>query len=196
MGKQVLLAPGFTLAELLISLAILGVIATFTIPKILSTQQNSSNIAKMKETAATLSAAFQQAKLAGTITSTTKPSDLTPYINYVSIDTSGTVVDDLNGGTSTTCNNSYPCIKLHNGVIIRADDLAAFGGTATTNCINFRIDPEPGYSGTTNPVRAVGIFLYYDGYMTSQSFIRANSYTSAGGPYNPGNFDPPWFSWQ
>lgn len=33
---------GFTLAELLISLAILGVIATFTIPKILSSQQNGS----------------------------------------------------------------------------------------------------------------------------------------------------------
>lgn len=32
---------GFTLAELLIALGILGVIATFTIPKILSAQQDS-----------------------------------------------------------------------------------------------------------------------------------------------------------
>ena len=32
--------PGFTLVELLIALAILGTIATFTIPKVLQTQQD------------------------------------------------------------------------------------------------------------------------------------------------------------
>ncbi len=39
---------GFTLAELLMALAILGVIATFTIPKILGAQQSSSSNAKAK----------------------------------------------------------------------------------------------------------------------------------------------------
>lgn len=41
---------GFTLAELLIALAILGVIATFTIPKILQAQQNQKKQAILKET--------------------------------------------------------------------------------------------------------------------------------------------------
>lgn len=41
---------GFTLAELLIALTILGVIATFTIPKILTAQQASTYNAIAKET--------------------------------------------------------------------------------------------------------------------------------------------------
>ena len=49
---------GFTLAELLISLAILGVIATFTIPKILTSQQNSQKAAVTKEVIAMISGAF------------------------------------------------------------------------------------------------------------------------------------------
>lgn len=49
---------GFTLAELLISLAILGLIATFTIPKIMSAQQNNEYSAIAQEDIATLSAAL------------------------------------------------------------------------------------------------------------------------------------------
>lgn len=45
---------GFTLAELLIALLILGEIATFTIPKILSSQQNGTKKMIFRETLATL----------------------------------------------------------------------------------------------------------------------------------------------
>lgn len=51
---------GFTLAELLIALMILGEIATFTIPKILSAQTNGRKNAIFKETISTLSALTHQ----------------------------------------------------------------------------------------------------------------------------------------
>jgi prepilin-type N-terminal cleavage/methylation domain-containing protein len=52
---------GFTLAELLIALTILGEIAAFTIPKIISSQQNGQKRAVTKEMIAMFSAAYQLA---------------------------------------------------------------------------------------------------------------------------------------
>ena len=59
---------GFTLAELLIALAILGVIATFAIPKVLNSQQDGKLNAIGKETAAALSEAYQVYRLNSTVT--------------------------------------------------------------------------------------------------------------------------------
>ena len=53
---------GFTLAELLIALGILGVIATFTIPKVLQTNQNAQWQATGKEAIAMISGACMRAK--------------------------------------------------------------------------------------------------------------------------------------
>lgn len=49
---------GFTLAELLVALAILGVIATFTVPKILATSQNQQKKAVFRETISAISEAI------------------------------------------------------------------------------------------------------------------------------------------
>ncbi|HEY9745532.1 MAG TPA: prepilin-type N-terminal cleavage/methylation domain-containing protein [Oculatellaceae cyanobacterium] len=49
---------GFTLAELLIALSILGLIATFTIPKVLVAQQDMTYRANAKDVAAAISAAY------------------------------------------------------------------------------------------------------------------------------------------
>lgn len=56
---------GFTLAELLIALAILGEIATFTIPKILASSQQQQKKAVFKETIATFSELAYMAHLQG-----------------------------------------------------------------------------------------------------------------------------------
>lgn len=50
---------GFTLAELLIALTILGLIATFTIPKILVSQQKQTYNVAEKEAIASVSSACQ-----------------------------------------------------------------------------------------------------------------------------------------
>jgi prepilin-type N-terminal cleavage/methylation domain-containing protein len=104
---------GFTLAELLIALMILGVISTFAIPKIITTQQMMANNAKAKEVIATISGAYQAAQSNGIITGSSKATDLLPYMNYLSIDTSSQI--DWPVGTSgpATCSGTDKCLNLH-----------------------------------------------------------------------------------
>jgi len=54
---------GFTLAELLISLALLGLIAAFTIPRILNATGSAQNIAKVKDALSTLEQAWYSVKM-------------------------------------------------------------------------------------------------------------------------------------
>ena len=56
---------GFTLAELLISLAILSVLATFTIPKVLTSSQDGERIAIFKETISAINQATYEMILLG-----------------------------------------------------------------------------------------------------------------------------------
>lgn len=58
---------GFTLAELLIALAILGVIATFTIPKVLNGSRNTSDISAFKEGVAAINNVLYVGLLKGEI---------------------------------------------------------------------------------------------------------------------------------
>ncbi len=192
---------GFTLAELLISLAILGVIATFTIPKILSTQQNGQYNAEAKEVAAMISGAYQQAQLAGSVDANTKSGDLTPYMNYLKYDTSGILIDSHPGGDSRTCDAVNPCIWLHGGGVIWLQNLSSFGGVTNNHMIEFTFDPDGAYSGSSadSPGKAVQFSLYYNGFLTTRGKVKPSScdslYSSCTINPNPA-YDPSWFSWQ
>ncbi len=189
---------GFTLAELLIALLILGEIATFTIPKIIAAQQNGANIAKAKEMAAMIAGAYQQAQLAGVITGSSKPSDLTPYMNYVSMDSSGTVIDSLPGGTGSVCNGTNPCIKLHNGGALWFQDVYNFGGTSSLNVIEFRFDPDISNNTSSTadgPLKAVQFTLYYNGALTTRGQVKSGTISSYGVYFLSTAYDPSWFRW-
>src|SRR5687768_5229337 len=118
---------GFTLAELLIALAILGVIATFTIPKVLQSQSDGKYKAVAKEAAATISAAYDAYKLKTTPTAATRSDDLTPFMNYVKVD-STTWSDDVPGAGAWQCGGN--CLLLHNGAILAFNPGETFNGTA------------------------------------------------------------------
>ena len=82
-------AAGFTLAELLVSLAILGVLATFSVPKILAAQQNGQKTAVFREDIAFLQAGLytyiQQGnmQLNSHACGTPTPTDVTAIIQSI-----------------------------------------------------------------------------------------------------------------
>jgi prepilin-type N-terminal cleavage/methylation domain-containing protein len=186
----------FTLAELLIALTILGVISTFTIPKVLNSQQNQQFNAGGKETAAMISEAFILYQKDNVVTSSTKNGDLTQYFNYVSVDTS-TVIDNQPLGNSLTCGSSGSCLKLHNGGILLYCALCVTSGTGSTNALTFYWDPDGKYSGsTTGPSKSVRFFLYANGRLTTRANVLPNTIHNTDPPYNPSvGLDPDWLVW-
>jgi type II secretory pathway pseudopilin PulG len=111
---------GFTLAELLVSLLILAEIFTFTIPKIITSQQNGRSKAIAKEVAGMFASAWQQASAAGDVRVGMGVANLTQYMNYVKTDTS-TPIDDWPTYGSWGCSATVPCLVLHNGARVSYD---------------------------------------------------------------------------
>lgn len=192
MTKQCLIAKcrypgpvwGFTLAELLIALVIIGEIATFTIPKILTGQATSRNNAIAKETLATLAGAYQQLQMnSGGVPFSTTPGALTQYMNYTRTDTSSTIDLDpyeapiMPPGT-LACSASYPCMKLHNGGTLMLLNNASFG--SASGFIYGILDPDGNPTGKAD---SIVLCIYYNGRATTFGNIMATS-----------SYDPTWFS--
>jgi prepilin-type N-terminal cleavage/methylation domain-containing protein len=188
---------GFTLAELLISLLILAEIATFTIPKVLYTQQNTSYRAAAKEVAGMISDAYLRYRTSNTVTATTSLTDLVPYLNYTKRDTA-TLIDDQNTGGTWDC-SSFPCYRLHNGGMIMS--WGNFGATTSDRSIPIFFDPDGRVTdGTTNgPGKSIEFLLFTDGRLQTGGTVSVNNFYIGGsgpfGSFTNAGFDPSWFSW-
>ncbi len=198
---------GFTLAELLSALAILGVIATFTIPKVLNATTNGQWNSIAKETASIFSASLEAYRLENGVTGSTTIADLTPYMNYVRTDTGGAfTIDSRYGGTGTgVCDGTNACLQLHNGAVIRYGVTRCFFGTGDLNAILVTMDPDGKVTGDSTdangPGKKIQYYVFANGRITSGQHIPPN--TLEGLPAcagtatrNPGDWtDPDWFSW-
>ena len=192
---------GFTLAELLVALLILGEIATFTIPKILVSQQNGRSRAAAKEIAAAVSAAYQNYKLnLGTaVPASTSMEVLKPYINYIAVDTTSQLQDHP-GASNVIWNcgdGNTTCLKMAAGGTLFWFQGQTFGGTGN-NGMTFYYDPDGVNNGAivaSNPGVSVCFVLYYNGRVTDRNGVSAgtsNSYWPLG---TGSGFNPDWFSW-
>jgi prepilin-type N-terminal cleavage/methylation domain-containing protein len=138
---------GFTLAELLISLAILGVIATFTIPKILGATSGAQPKAVAKEVIGMIAGAFSTYQQSNNVATTTKAGDFAAYMNYVKQDAAGaftaaadgltnTAADCVTASVTLSAGASEACMVLHNGAILEYIPNQAFGGGCWYQLLN------------------------------------------------------------
>lgn len=178
---------GFTLAELLIALAILGVIATFSIPKILLASSSGKNTAMAKEAAAMISGAYSAYTMSTGANTTVGPSLLTQYMNFVSPATTGDLADSTSGLNLSACSATNVCLRLHQGGILQYDTVTTFGGATTTHAIPFNYDPDG-----TGPLGAITLWQYYSGRLTTGG--QATTPTSVGGSMVVTTADPPYLS--
>lgn len=189
---------GFTLSELLIALAILGVIATFTIPKILSAQRKGAWVAVAKEAMATVSESYVRYKQSNQATSATTPTDFTQYMNYVRVISTGSV-DHYTGNLDVDCSWST-CLRLHNGAVIHSNATNTFGGTSRQRYIMFAIDPDGTFSGSlSGPGKSLGIMLFYNGRISTIAERVTGDATAVSGIdqawADTPEANPDWFSW-
>ncbi len=189
----------FTLAEVLIVMAILGVVATFTVPKVLYSSNQASWNAKAKEAAAAMSEAYTLYRMEKGVSASTKATDILAYINSV-----GPYTAEINhhtGHPSVPCTGAHTCIQLHNGAVILVQNASTFGGTTPNHAVWFSIDPDgKNTDGVTTPENgSVLFFLYANGGL--RTFGTALSPTNgfwSGALQSVGpdpSFDPTWFSW-
>ena len=185
---------GFTLAELLIALLVLGVIATFTIPKVLSSQQSNEWKSSAKETVSMVAEAYVAYKANNTPATSFSLAQLTPYMNYVVIKTTGADLADGDQGAGSVDCDWGGCVVLHNGVQLHSVNTGAFLNTASTNAIPFLYDPEVAYSVSTTLRKSVPFVLFYNGRISDGGKYGTICYNYGCFTENPANV-PSWFNW-
>jgi prepilin-type N-terminal cleavage/methylation domain-containing protein len=174
----------FTLSELLVALAILGVVAIFALPKVLQSQQNSQRVAVFKETIAALATITEEAARTRAMQSESTASFFNSRLNYVKVCTtsptaegcwasppignnpnayvlhSGAAVSSFNAGIGA----SYETVGIDwNGVLppnVEGDDilvvLTCFG---PANCPTM-LGSGPKVPGTVGPLTAGSVTFY------------------------------------
>jgi prepilin-type N-terminal cleavage/methylation domain-containing protein len=187
---------GFTLAELLIALAIFGVLATFTIPKVLTSSNQTQWKAVAKDAASIIAQAYQSYTKDYGVGTEVTGSKLEAYINYTKIDTSSTIY--ISDGTTRSCGDGLrTCLTLHNGSVLAYFNTDAMEGKASTSALPICIIPQLHNPQATNLL----FFIYSNGRILDRRNTLTNttwcqignvacqSYT--------GNLahNPSWFSW-
>src|SRR5687767_12825968 len=96
--------PGFTLAELLIALVLVGIMAAFTIPKLIQTNDAQETAAKCREAAYSLEDTFYQLRTIGKLDSaSTLYANLMKKYNVVANNSGAITAAELGSAT-------HPCV--------------------------------------------------------------------------------------
>jgi prepilin-type N-terminal cleavage/methylation domain-containing protein len=203
------LSAGFTLAEVLIALALLGVVATFSIPKIMQAQTNNHYNAVAKEAMATVRTSFMLLKEQGRLVpGVTKMSDIMKESLNATQEV-GTQFDHQQNSVITvlSCSGLTTCYRLATGAIIStATDHYYQPEThdpVDNEAVHFLVDPDGRLTSSGDPLgpgKSLPVVIYPNGLMRTKDNLLPNStlyyvnnttQTFNSAPQNM----PNWFQW-
>jgi prepilin-type N-terminal cleavage/methylation domain-containing protein len=211
---------GFSIAEVLIGLALMAVLATFAISKIFNSNNNNTeyrNKVLIQETAHAVEAAYAKYRLNNNPTAATTFADVTPYINYIKVDTTAKTIDEDPPSVATIACNGFvgaACLLMPNGVYIlySSSPTAAFADTSNKHALWIQVDPNgrADHAGQADGAnKGVQLKVYFDGKVRSRANQLVDSCNNAsagvacpsgagrvmaGGDDDPVP-DPYWFNW-
>jgi prepilin-type N-terminal cleavage/methylation domain-containing protein len=145
---------GFTLSELLVSLAVLGLIAGLTVPSVVQSVEKSKRKAVLKETIQAMSEIIQGGYLNGdfsAITDWTLDSPTDPLVQYVTTRLGGIAKQCLQGNFAPPCNIRHGPVAAANNytnhsarwVFSNGTTLLLLNGFITSDQILFTINTNP-----------------------------------------------------
>lgn len=185
------IAKGLTLSELLIGLAIIGMIAALTIPKIIQASQSQQLNANARDAMTLVSGAYADFETENAPATSTTFLDLLSYLTFsrnfygqsaVTVDPppNGTNITAFgcSGSTCTlTAAGSASAVRLKSGAVVVFPRTISFSATTGNVALPFLVDPDGERTGTANSVE---FWLYVDGTIKSLGNLTASTVNSAG----------------
>jgi prepilin-type N-terminal cleavage/methylation domain-containing protein len=181
---------GFSLAELLVAMGVLGIIATFSIPKVLTATQSKQKVAITREVLSSLAQARLLLQNEGKWTASTTAEQLATKMNFIRYHTAGLI---------DTPPANYPwmpshdcaaigCFEFHNGA--KAMFYCDFAGTTAQDALAFMLDTDGQYRNSGD---SIWLVVYFDGKIRTEATINPNT-RYCDGTYNPSPTDPDWWT--
>jgi prepilin-type N-terminal cleavage/methylation domain-containing protein len=159
---------GFTLAEALIAVTIVGIIATMTIPTILVETQDNNSFIRVK-------ALCQRLMEASSRLENVSPDNLDPtgeeLLQFTNFSTRKTDGSTLLTGSTQACSEDFPCYQFSDGSVVQTNNVPPNQDDYTY----FNIDPD----GERGPREAMTVVYDHEmGRLTSYDALLADGFTS------------------
>jgi prepilin-type N-terminal cleavage/methylation domain-containing protein len=179
---------GFTMSELLIGLGILGLIAAFSVPKLLNVSNAALANAKVHKAAQAVVNGLERWTQENGRSASTTPADIMSVVQHNGLITDGRTVDwvptegtDFQCSLTASLGDRYQglCYQMPDGAVLYfiALDYNTFGGNAA-NALYFGVDPDgitTDDDSNANTSNATAFLVYRNGRLRDRGHLKVGN---------------------